>query len=119
MMDWIQLVLPTEGMQRALIQYVQAFEEQGQCCMHLCREQLENDYYEWLEKLQDRMLGLDGAQEILYLAVDMDDQVVGSLLLCAEEEQAPSVLVRPDRQDRNYPQQMLQQLQDLMGKKES
>lgn len=114
MNDWIQLVLPTEGMQRALLQYLQAFEDAGQHCAHLCRERLETGYYEWLEGLRDRMLGLDGPQECLYLALDMEDQVVGSLYLHLGGEQAPEILIRPDRQDRDYLEQMQQQLQDLI-----
>ena len=114
MNDWIQLVLPNEGMQRALLQYLQAVEDAGQRCTHLRREQLENCYYEWLEALRDRMLGLDGAQECLYLALDMEDQVVGSLYLTLGGERPTEIFVRPDRQDRDYREQMQQQLQDLI-----
>ena len=55
-MEWVQLVLPQEGMLPALLCYRQSFGEDG--CIHLQGMTQEN-FYEWLSCWQERMLGIE------------------------------------------------------------
>ena len=52
-MEWVQLVLPQEGMLPALLCYRQRFGEDG--CAHLQGMTQEN-FYEWISGWQERML---------------------------------------------------------------
>ena len=92
-MEWVQLVLPQEGMLPALLCYRQRFGEDG--CIHLQGMTQEN-FYEWLSCWQERMLGIECNQQWLYLALTCEDKVVGSAQVSRERDgYTHSVLLAP------------------------
>ena len=87
-MEWIQLVLPQEGMQEALLR-----------CLTGCS----------LEAL-----GLSCAQRWLYLAVTPEDEVIGSAAVTAGEgDFVHSIWLHPDCDQPAYREQIEQQLTDM------
>lgn len=109
-MEWIQLVLPQEGMLSALLCYRQSFGEDG--CAHLQGLTQEN-FYEWLSCRQERMLGIDQNQQWLYLALTCEDEVVGSAQVTREADgYRYSILLSPNASP-PLCQQIEQQLRDM------
>ena len=112
-MEWVQLVLPQEGMLPALLCYRQSFGEDG--CIHLQGMTQEN-FYEWLSCWQERMLGIECNQQWLYLALTCEDKVVGSAQVSREMDgYTHSVLLAPDGPPQLL-EQIEQQLCDIMVK---
>lgn len=58
-MDWIQLVLPTEGMQAAILAYRDSFAKDDDL-PQIEWDRIEEDYFGWLDQQKDQMLGLNG-----------------------------------------------------------
>ena len=58
-MEWIQLLLPQEGMQEALLRCLTGCSLGG---CHLDREAIEQDFSVWLQQRCDVALGLSWAQ---------------------------------------------------------
>ena len=109
-MEWVQLVLPQEGMLPALLCYRQRFGEDG--CIHLQGMTQEN-FYEWLSCWQERMLGIECNQQWLYLALTCEDKVVGSAQVSRERDgYTHSVLLAPDGPPQLF-EQIEQQLCDM------
>lgn len=109
-MEWVQLVLPQEGMLPALLCYQQSFGEDG--CIHLQGMTQEN-FYEWLSCWQERMLGIECNQQWLYLALTCEDKVVGSAQVSREMDgYTHSVLLAPDGPPQLF-EQIEQQLCDM------
>lgn len=110
LMEWVQLVLPQEGMLPALLCYRQRFGEDG--CIHLQGMTQEN-FYEWLSCWQERMLGIECNQQWLYLALTCEDKVVGSAQVSRERDgYTHSVLLAPDGPPQLF-EQIEQQLCDM------
>ena len=74
-MEWIQLLLPQEGMREALLRCLTGCSLGG---CHLDREAIEQDFSGWLQQRRDEALGLSCAQRWLYLAVTPEDEVTVS-----------------------------------------
>lgn len=109
-MEWVQLVLPQEGMLSALLCYRQSFGEDG--CIHLQGMTQEN-FYEWISGWQERMLGIECSQQWLYLALTCEDKVVGSAQVSREKDgYAHSILLAPDSPPQLF-EQIEQQLCDM------
>ena len=62
-MEWIQLLLPQEGMREALLRCLTGCSLDG---CHLDREAIEQDFSGWLQQRRDEALGLSCAQRWLY-----------------------------------------------------
>ena len=54
-MEWIQLLLPQEGMREALLRCLTGCSLDG---CHLDREAIEQDFSGWLQQRRDEALGL-------------------------------------------------------------
>lgn len=57
-MEWIQLLLPQEGMREALLRCLTGCSLDG---CHLDREAIEQDFSGWLQQRRDEALGLSCA----------------------------------------------------------
>lgn len=79
-MDWIQLVLPTEGMQAAILAYRDSFTKDDDL-PQIDWDRIEQDYFGWLDQQKDQMLGLNGKTEMVYFAVDPEDRIAASVHL--------------------------------------
>ena len=110
-MEWIQLLLPQEGMQEALLRCLTGCSLDG---CHLDREAIEQDFSSWLQQRRDEALGLSGAQRWLYLAVTPEDEVIGSAAVTAGEgDFVRSIWLHPDCDQPAYREQIEQQLTDM------
>ena len=109
-MEWIQLLLPQEGMREALLRCLAGCSLDG---CHLDREAIERDFSGWLQQRRDEALGLSGAQRWLYLAVTPEDEVIGSAAVMTREgDFVHSIWLRPDCDQPAYREQIEQQLTD-------
>ncbi len=84
-MDWIQLVLPTEGMQAAILAYRDSFAKDDDL-PQIDWDRIEQDYFGWLDQQKDQMLGLNGKTEMVYFAVDPEDRIAASVHLYENAE---------------------------------
>lgn len=106
-MEWIQLVLPQEGMREALLRYLEGSTLPD-------REVIRRDFSGWLQQRRDESLGLAGAQRWFYLAVTPEDEIVGSAVVTVGEEKFEHIIqLRPDLDEPSCREQLEQQLQDL------
>ena len=80
-MDWIQLVLPTEGMQAAILAYRDSFTKDDDL-PQIEWDRIEEDYFGWLDQQKDQMLGLNGKTEMVYFAVDPEDRIPAPSICC-------------------------------------
>ena len=110
-MEWIQLLLPQEGMREALLRCLTGCSLDG---CHLDREAIEPDFSGWLQQRRDEALGLSGAQRCLYLAVTPEDEVIGSAAVAAGEGGfVRSIWLHPDCDQSACREQLEQQLTDM------
>lgn len=109
-MDWIQLVLPSEGMQASILAYGKSFENTGRL-PPIDWEKVEQDYYDWICEQTDRMLGILQETEYCYFALDTEDKIVASVHL--EDRQNVRFYFRPDfKEMQQLKNQLYQQLKD-------
>ena len=110
-MEWIQLLLPQEGMREALLRCLTGCSLDG---CHLDREAIEQDFSGWLQQRRDEALGLSCVQRWLYLAVTPEDEVIGSAAVAAGEGGfVRSIWLHPDCDQLAYREQIEQQLTDM------
>lgn len=110
-MEWIQLLLPQEGMREALLRCLTGCSLDG---CHLDREAIEQDFSGWLQQRRDEALGLSCAQRWLYLAVTPEDEVIGSAAVTAGEGGfVRSIWLHPDCDQPSCREQIEQQLTDM------
>lgn len=114
-MDWIQLVLPTEGMQAAILAYRDSFTKDDDL-PQIDWDRIEQDYFGWLDQQKDQMLGLNGKTEMVYFAVDPEDRIVASVHLYenAEKKMEWNLFLCPVYQEnaQQLKQQVKLQLED-------
>ena len=110
-MEWIQLVLPQEGMREVLLRCLTGCSLDG---CRLDREAIERDFSGWLQQRRDEALGLSGAQRWLYLAVTPEDEVIGSAAVMTREGGfVRSIWLHPDCDQPSCREQIEQQLTDM------
>ena len=94
-MEWIQMVLPSQELRSQIIEYLRDSQEAGMPCPWIDVQTAQEDFGGWLEDCQDKMLGLLGEQELLYFAVDSQNQVVGTMKIYPRRPE----LINGDKED--------------------
>ena len=94
-MEWIQMVLPSQELRSQIVEYLKVCQEAGKPCPWADAQEVQEDFSGWLEGCQDKMLGLFGEQEMIYFAVDSQDQVVGTMKIYPGKPE----LINSDKED--------------------
>ncbi len=103
-MNWIQLVLPSEGLQEKILQYLSVYKQYNKSCLQIDAELVRYDFYRWLEERKDEMLGIGGEQKILYFALDSQDEIIASVQIfpgkqSISQPQDLQINLRPDQEE--------------------